>query len=197
MAKERDRPDVKQKQHAFQNKQPLLNPEKLVFVDESGFRLGGTPRYGWAPRGDDAPGSHVQGKWENMTMVGAMALDGFRGFMTIDSGTSIDVFLAFVEEILVPQLSPGDVVVMDNLNVHKNTRVVRAIEAAGALVLYTPPYSPEFNPIEKAWGKIKDILRRSDTETREAFDDTVAIAMNSVSECDRRGWMEYAGYSIN
>ena len=197
MARERDRPDVKQKQHAFQNKQPLLNPEKLVFVDESGFRLGGTPRYGWAPRGEDAPGSHVQGKWENMTMVGAMALDGFRGFMTIDSGTSIDVFLAFVEQILVPQLSPGDVVVMDNLNAHKNTSVVRAIEAAGAQVLYTPPYSPEFNPIEKAWGKIKDILRRLDTKTRESFDIAVAIAMNSVSECDRQGWMEYAGYSIN
>lgn len=197
MAKERERPDVKTKQHAFQNEQPLLNPKKLVFVDESGFRLGGTPRYGWAPRGEDAPGSHIQGRWENMTMIGAMALDGFRGFITIDSGTSIDVFLAFVEQELIPNLSPGDVVIMDNLNAHKNTNVIAAIEAAGARVLNTPPYSPEFNPIEKAWGKIKDILRRLDTTNREAFDNAVAQAMNLVTQSDRRGWLEHAGYAIN
>ncbi len=197
MANERERSDVKQKQKAFIDKQPHLDPEKLVFIDESGFRLGGTPRYGWAPRGDDAPGSHVQGRWENVTMVGAMALNGFRGFMTIDSGTSTEVFLAFVEQQLVPKLRPDDVVVMDNLNAHKNARVIEAIEAAGVRVLFTPPYSPEFNPIEKAWGKMKDALRRLNTLTREAFDDAVAVAIDSVSEHDRRGWFTHAGYAIN
>ncbi len=197
MAKERERPDVKQKQQAFLAKQPHLDPEKLIFVDESGFRLGGTPRYGWAPRGDDAPGSHVQGKWENVTMVGAMALNGFRGFMTIDSGTSTDVFLAFVEQELVPRLSPGDIVVMDNLNAHKNASVVETIEAAGATVRFTPPYSPEFNPIEKAWGKMKDGLRRLNTLSRDAFDDAVAITMDTISENDRIGWFKHAGYAVN
>ena len=193
---ERERPDVKQKQKQFLEKQLQLNPEKLVFVDESGFRLGGTPRYGWAPRGDDAPGSHVQGKWENVTMVGAMALDGFRGFMTIDSGTSTDAFLAFVEQQLVPRLCPDDIVVMDNLNAHKNAKVIEAIESAGASVIFTPPYSPEFNPIEKAWGKVKDGLRRLNTLTRDAFDDAVAVTMDSISANDRRGWFEHAGYAI-
>lgn len=197
MARERERPDVKQKQQKFLEKQAQLNPEKLVFVDESGFRLGGTPRYGWAPRGDDAPGSHVQGKWENVTMVGAMALDGFRGFMTIDSGTSADVFLAFVEQQLVPRLCSDDIVVMDNLNAHKTPKVIEAIEAAGACVLFTPPYSPEFNPIEKAWGKLKDGLRRLNTLTRDAFDDAVAATMDSISVHDRTGWFEHAGYAIN
>ena len=130
-------------------------------------------------------------------MVGAMALNGFRTFMTIDSGTSNDVFLAFVEKQLLPSLSPGDVIVMDNLNAHKNASVVEAVNAAGMHILYTPPYSPEFNPIEKAWAKIKDILRRLDTTSRETFDKVVAIALISVSESDRKGWFEYAGYAIN
>lgn len=197
MAKEHGRPDVERKRRFFENIQPLLNPKHLVFVDESGFRLGGTPRYGWAPIGKDAPGCHVQGKWETVTMVGAMALDGFRGFMTIDAGTSADVFLAFVENQLIPNLAPDDIVVMDNLNAHKSPSVIEAIEKTGAQVLFTPPYSPEFNPIEKAWGKIKDILRRLDTESRELFDDAVAIALDEVSLLDRKGWINHAGYSIN
>ena len=155
MARERERPDVNAKQEAFRVQQASLDPAKLVFVDESGFRLGGTPRYGWALRGCDSPGSHVQGKWETVTMVGAIALDGFRGFMTSDSGTSNDVFLAFVRQQLAPRLKPGDVVVLDNLSAHKNKAVMEAIEAVGARVAYTPPYSPEFNPIEKTCASLQ------------------------------------------
>ena len=188
---------MKLKQKVFQEKQTRLDPQRLVFIDESGFRLGGTPRYGWAPVGKDAHGSHVQGKWRNITMIGAMALDGFRGFMTVESGTSIDVFSAFVEHQLIPRLRENDVVVMDNLSAHKNARVINLIEQTGAIVLFTPPYSPEFNAIEKAWAKIKDILRRLDTETRDKFDDAVAVAMDAISLNDREGWMKHAGYSIN
>lgn len=197
MAKEREREDVKQKRKAFKSIQPHLSPEQLVFVDESGFRLGGTPRYGWSPRGQDAPGSHVQGKWENITMIGAISLRGFQGFMTIDSGTSTDVFLAFVEHQLVPNLRPGDVVIMDNLNAHKNAKVIATIEAAQAKVMFTPPYSPEFNPIEKTWGKMKDALRRLDTLSRETFDESVAAVMDTISEKDRYGWFQHAGYAID
>ncbi len=125
-----------------------------------------------------------------------MALNGFRGFMTIDSGTSTDVFLAFVEQELVPKLCPDDIVVMDNLNAHKNAKVVETIEAAGVQVLFTPPYSPEFNPIEKAWGKMKDGLRRLDTLSREAFDNAVSSTMGTISQNDRKGWFQHAGYAI-
>ena len=197
MAREHNRPDVIEKQKVFKHHQPLLEPSKLVFVDESGFRLGGTPRYGWAPRGDDAPGSHVQGRWEAVTMVGALAIDGFRGFMTVDSGTGNDVFLAFVEQQLIPRLKPDDVVIMDNLAAHKSAPVIKAIESAGAHVLFTPPYSPEFNPIEKTWGKIKDILRRLDTLTRDAFDTAVSVAMDAITAQDRYGWLKHAGYTVN
>lgn len=186
-----------EKQKKFRAEQPFLDPRKLIFIDESGFRLGGTPRYGWAPRGADAPGRHVQGHWENVTMVGAIALDGFRGFMTINSGTSVEVFTAFVEQQLVPNLRPGDIVIMDNLNTHKNATVIATIEHAGANVLFTPPYSPEFNPIEKTWGKMKNGLRRLDTLTRDAFDIAVATMMESVSETDLMGWFKHAGYAIS
>ena len=121
-------------------------------------------------------------------MIGAMALDGFRGLMTIDAGTSNDVFQAFVEHELVPNLCPGDLVVMDNLSAHRNATVKRWIEEAGASILFTPPYSPEFNPIEEAWAKLKDIVRRAATHTRDAFDRAVAHAIDQVRQGDILGW---------
>jgi transposase len=130
-------------------------------------------------------------------MIGAMALDGFRGFMTIDAGTSAEVFLAFIEQSLGDQLRNGDLVVMDNLSAHKVTAVINAIRDRGADVLFTPPYSPEFNPIEKAWAKLKDILRKKETRTRKAFDDAIAEALPQITINDIRGWTEHCGYSVN
>lgn len=168
----------------------------MIFVDESGFRLGSPPRYGWAPRGHDAPGKTVCGAWQTITMLGAIALDGFRGFMTIDAGTSTDVFLAFVQQVLAPNLLRGDIVVMDNLSAHRTAVVRDALHAVGAQALFLPPYSPEFNPIERAWGKLKDILRRLPTLTRAAFDSAVASAMDAVTLDDIRAWTAFAGYRL-
>jgi transposase len=130
-------------------------------------------------------------------MLGAIALDGFRGIMTIDATTSTDVFEAFVAQVLVPNLRAKDVVVMDNLSAHRNARVRRMIEAAGCEVVFTPPYSPEFNPIEEAWAKIKDIIRRLETRTRDAFDSAVACAIDQVRKADILGWVTHAGYGLN
>jgi len=185
------------KRQLFAEKQPQLDAQRLIFVDESGFRLGSPPRHGWAPRGEDSVGRGVHGKWETVTMLGAIALDGFRGFMTINAGTSNDVFQAFVRVELVPNLRTGDIVVMDNLSAHKNAEVRRMIEGAGAQVLFTPPYSPEFNPIEEAWAKMKDIIRRTESRTREAFDTAVAYAMDCVRNSDICGWFNHAGYTLN
>jgi transposase len=131
-----------------------------------------------------------------MTMIGAIALDGWRGFINIDAPTDGDVFLAYVQQQLAPRLKPGDIVIMDNLNAHKRPDVIVAIRAAGAQVLFLPPYSPEYNPIEKAWAKLKDILRRLPTLSREAFDDAVAFAMSLISNADVRAWTAFAGYSL-
>ena len=197
VARERDRPEVEEQREAFRARQAGFDVKRLVFVDESGFRLGTPLRYGWAPRGNDSIAKAVHGKWTNMTMVGAIALDGFRGFMTIDSGTSIDVFRAFVAYELQPRLRAGDLVIMDNLTAHKDGEVRRMIREAGADVLFLPPYSPEFNPIEKTWSKIKDLLRRAATLTRDAFDAAVAEAMGTITGDDIRGWFGHAGYSLN
>jgi transposase len=196
VAREQDRPDVVEKRAAFIAAQSGLEATRLIFVDESGFRLGSPPNYGWAPIGEKSPGRATHGDWCTMTMIGAVALDGWRGFVTIDSATDGDVFLAYVQQQLVPQLRPGDIVVMDNLASHKSPAVIAAIRAAQAQVLFLPPYSPDFNPIEKAWAKLKDILRRLPTLSRDAFDDAVAFAMNCISTADIRAWTLFSGYSL-
>ncbi len=196
VAREQDRPDVQAKRETFIARQPSLDATKLIFLDESGFRLGSPPNYGWSPLGEKALGKATHGKWCTMTMIGAVALDGWRGFVTIDAPTDGDVFLAFVEQQLAPNLRPGDFVVMDNLNAHKRPDIIAAIQAVGADVLFLPPYSPEYNPIEKAWAKLKDILRRLPTLSRDAFDDAVASAMKAVSNADVRAWTQHAGYAL-
>jgi transposase len=197
VARERDREDVKAKRKAFLEEQEQLDPSRLIFLDESGFRLGAPPHYGWAPRGDKSLRKSVQGSWETITMIGALAIDGFRGFMTIDAGTSAEVFRAFVSHELVPSLREGDIVVMDNLSAHKDKATLEMIRAAGGEVLFLPPYSPEFNPIERTWSKMKELMRRLDTLSREAFDSAVAIAMDAISLHDVRAWTQFAGYDLS
>ena len=196
MAIERDRPDVVDKRTRFALGQALLNAAQLVFVDESGFRLGTPPRYGWSRRGKKSVGKHVCGNWETITMLGAIGRDGFRGFMTVNAPTDRDVFLAFVQQQLVPNLRAGDIVVMDNLAAHKRPEMLAAIEAAGASVLFLPPYSPEFNPIERVWSKLKDFVRRCQTRTRDAFDTAVKNAMATITTDDIRAWTQFAGYDL-
>lgn len=132
-----------------------------------------------------------------MTMIGAIALDGFRGFTSIDAATSGEVFTAFVKNELVPNLRKRDIVVLDNLAAHKNKEALAAIREAEADVLFLPPYSPEFNPIEKAWAKLKETIRRLPTLARDAFETALAVAMDAISPADVKAWTEYAGYSIS
>jgi transposase len=169
----------------------------LIFLDESGFRLGSPPHYGWAPIGEKSPGKSVQGAWKTMTMIGAIGLTGFKGFMTINDATSAEVFRAFINHQLRPHLRPGDLVVMDNLNVHKDSEILETIRSAGADAVYLPPYSPEYNPIEKVWAKMKELMRRLNTLTREAFDAAVATAMSAISLDDISAWIGHAGYVVS
>lgn len=130
-------------------------------------------------------------------MMGAIGLDGFRGFATFDFATSGESFLAFIQCQVCPALKPGDVVVMDNLVAHKVQGVQTAIEMVGASVCFLPPYSPEINPIEKLWSKLKEIIRRTATDTRELFDDAVATAMNAITSADLVGWFTHCGYRLD
>ena len=130
------------------------------------------------------PGGH----WKILTVLGAMSLRGMVATMTIEEATDRDIFLAYVEQVLVPVLRPGDVVVMDNLGSHKVVGVREAIEKAGAEVLYLPPYSPDLNPIEKAWAKFKQLLRSAKARSKDALDQAVADALNCITPDDAKAW---------
>jgi transposase len=130
------------------------------------------------------PGGH----WKIMTILGAMSLSGMVATMTIEEATDADIFLAYVEQVLCPALKPGDVVVMDNLSSHKVNGVRESIEKAGAELLYLPPYSPDLNPIEKAWAKLKQLLRSAKARSNEALDQAITEALKLISADDAKAW---------
>ena len=139
----------------------------------------------------------MKGKWTTITTIGAIALDGPRGVMTVESGTSKEVFMAYLEKVLLPLVKPGDIIVMDNLSAHKSPEARKLIEEAGAFFLYLPKYSPDLNPIEKMWGKVKDTIRRAETLTREAFDKALVSALNTVTPENIKAWFEHCGYQVS
>lgn len=175
-----------------------MKGNRLIFLDESGYRLGSCLRYGWSPRSERAFGfTDDTGGWETMTMIGAMGIDEVHGFMTFDCGTSAQVFDSFIEHQLVEHLLPGDSIIMDNLAAHKNAAAVKRIEATGARVVFLPPYSPDLNPIEKLWSKLKEILRTMKTSTRELFDEAVKNALLLITADDLKAWTTHCGYEIS
>jgi transposase len=136
---------------------------------------------------ETTPGGH----WKIMTILGAMSLRGIIASMTIEEATDGDIFLAYVEHILCPALKHGDVVVMDNLSSHKIKGVQRLIEKAGAKVLYLPPYSPDLNPIEKAWSKLKQILRTAKARTKDALETAITEAIQMITPENARAWFHH------
>lgn len=131
-----------------------------------------------------------------LTMIGALTLDGLTAMMTVEGGTSGDVFVAYVKHVLLPELRPGDIVVMDNLGAHKDVRVRPLIESAGAFVKYLPPYSPDLNPIEMAWSKVKQFLRTAKARSREALETALRWAMDITTASDAEGWFNECGYPV-
>lgn len=171
-----------------------LTPESLVFLDESGAKTNMTRLYGRAPRGARVVDYSAHGHWKTTTMLGAVRLEGVTAGLVVDAATDGMVFLTFVERVLVPALRPGDVVVMDNLGAHKGAKAREAIEAAGARVLFLPPYSPDLNPIESMWAKVKQCLRSAAARTFEALVEAIAQAWRQVTRSDCRGFFHGCGY---
>ncbi len=141
---------------------------------------------------EGTPESH----WKVLTTLGAMSRQGMVAAMTVESATDSDVFEAFLEQVLCPKLKAGDVVVMDNLSVHKADRVRELIEGSHARLLYLPPYSPDLNPIEKAWSKFKQFLRSAKARTSDALDLAVTAALESISAENATAWFRLCGYGI-
>ena len=151
-------------------------------------------RYARSLRGTRADGSAPVNYGDNISLIGAIRLDGVTTAMTLAGAVDGDAFLAFTEHMLAPELRPGDVVVMDNLGAHKVKGIREAIEAVGAHLAYLPPYSPDLNPIEKCWAKVKHILRSIGARTKEGMHQAMAQALELVTLTDLIGWFKYCGY---
>jgi transposase len=155
-----------------------------------------TRLYGRAPRGQRVFGSVPQNWGRNITMLAALSVTGVHAAMTVEGATDTDVFCAYVSEVLSPTLERGDIVVMDNLSAHKAHRVRELIEARGARLVYLPPYSPDFNPIERCWSKIKTYLRAAKARTSARLDEAIKQAFETITESDARAWFKHCGYAL-
>ena len=168
----------------------------LVFVDESGVTTEMTRRYGRAPRGERVREATPAGHWSTLTLLGAMTQQGMLASRSVESSTDGDVFLAYLDEVLCPRLQPGQVVVMDNLSAHKVAGVRQRIEATGAELRYLPSYSPDYNPIEPCWGKIKQCLWTRKARTLERLEEALTEAIASIAPQNALAWFRHCGYGI-
>jgi transposase len=173
-----------------------IDARSLVFVDEMGTNTSLSPSYAWAPRGERASCSVPRNRGKNTTLLSSMTLEGLGASLAVEGATDRKVFEAYVERVLAPTLRRGQVVVMDNLTAHKGERVRELIEERGGELLYLPPYSPDLNPIEEAFSKVKRILRKAESRTREALVEAIGAAISAVTAKDARGFFEHCGYSI-
>jgi transposase len=151
---------------------------------------------GRAPKGQRLHASAPQGRWQTTTIIGAVRLDGSTACMTVNGATDTEVFRAYIQQVLLPTLLPGDVVVMDNLSPHKSEPTLALLAQAGAEILFLPAYSPDFNPIEKMWSKVKAYLRKAEARTEAALFKAIGDALNQVTAQDARNWFASCGYSF-
>jgi transposase len=172
----------------------VVNPERLIFVDECGTHTSLGPIYGYAPRGERLYLSVPRNRGKNTTLLSSMSLEGMGASLTVEGSTTARVFETYVEKVLAPNLKEGQVVVMDNLSAHKPKRIRELIEQQGCELVYLPSYSPDYNPIEEAFAKIKHLLRKAAARTKEALIEAIAAAISAITAEDARGFFEHAGY---
>ncbi len=182
------------RRHAWFETQPDLDPERLVFIDETGASTKMARRYGRARRGERCRAPVPHGHWKTTTFVGALRLHGMTAPMVLDGAMNGAAFLAYVQHVLVPTLAPGDIVVMDNLPAHKPVAVRHAIEGAGAEMRFLPPYSPDFNPIEMAFSKLKAFLEKVAARTVDDLWDAIANGIDSFTPTECQNDFAAAGY---
>ena len=194
-AAEQDRPDVAARRATWHDELRDVDPGRLVFLDESGAQTSMTRTRGRAPRGRRVVAKVPAGHWKVVTVIGAVRTGGPFAAATVVGATDSDVFRAYVREVLAPELRPGDLVVMDNLSPHKAPGVREAIESAGATLRYLPPYSPDLNPIEPVWSKVKGVLRRLAAWSVDALHDAFAAALATVTPADCVGFFRHCGYA--
>jgi transposase len=179
---------------AYRESIKQLDANKIVVVDECGSNIALTPLYARAPKGKRAYGSIPRNRGKNMTLIAALSLQGMTASMILDGAANGLAFEIDVEQVLVPSLTAGQIVVMDNLSIHKGVKVRNAIEAKGCQLLFLPSYSPDLSPIEEAFSKLKTALRRAGARTREALQEAICRALETITAHDALGWFTHCGY---
>ena len=172
----------------------VVDPTKLVFVDECGTHTSLAPLYGYSPKGERLKLSAPRNRGKNTTLLASITVEGMGPSMAVEGSTTKEVFETYLEQVLLPELEEGQVLIMDKLPAHKRAKVRELIEGRGCQLLYLPSYSPDYNPIEEAFSKVKQILRRACARTREALLEALGEALSAVSFWDAQGFFEHAGY---
>ena len=194
-AAEQDRPDVARRRAQWRKYQGRIDPKRLVFIDETWAKTNMTRSHGRAPRGRRLVAKVPRGKWQTLTFLAALRHDRIAAPCVIDGPINGQSFLAYVEQFLVPTLAPGDVVVMDNLGSHKGKAVRGAIRSAGAKLLFLPKYSPDLNPIEQVFAKLKTLLRKADERTVEATWQQIGKLLDHFPPEECANYLKNAGYA--
>jgi transposase len=194
-AAEQDRPDVAAARTAWADNQARVDAERLVFIDETGTSTKMARLRGRAPRGQRLVGKIPHGHWKTTTFVAALRCTALTAPCVIDGPMNGNAFLAYVEQVLVPTLKPGDIVVLDNLSAHKVPGVREAIEVTGSSLLYLPPYSPDFNPIEQLFAKLKALLRKAAERSIDALWSRIALLLSAFTSEECANYFRNAGYA--
>ena len=193
-AAEQDRPDVAAARAELKAEQPKLKAPRLVFIDETAVTTKMVRHYGRSPRGDRLVANVPHGHWKTLTFIAALRLDGLTAPTVIDGAMNGPSFIAYVEQVLAPTLVKGDIVFMDNLSTHRIDGVREAIEAAGAKLRYLPAYSPDLNPIEMAFSKLKTALRKGAARTVKALMKLIAKLIKTFAPDECANYFRHAGY---
>ena len=197
LALEQARADIARKRHRWKGWQARLDPARLVFIDETWIKTNMAPLYGWGPKGKRLRGFAPHGHWRTLTFLGALRCDRLTAPCVFDGPINGQCFSAYVEQQLVPVLRPGDIVVMDNLGSHKSALVRQLIRAAGARLWFLPPYSPDLNPIEQAFAKIKHWMRHAQKRSTEDTWRFIGSFVETIQPQECRNYFENAGYASN
>jgi transposase len=194
-ASEQEREDIANNRNEWRKFQEIVDARRLVFLDESGLKTNMTRLYGRARNGERCLDSTPCGHWATVTILSSIRLDGATEALVFEGAVDREMFDAYIKEGLAPTLRPGDIVVMDNLNTHKSQEAYNAIRMRQADVLFLPAYSPDFNPIEKMWSKVKQVLRGVKPRTEEELITATATALDAITANDAQGWFNSCGYT--
>jgi transposase len=196
-AAEQDRPDILTRRWNWFEGQLDLNPDRLVFIDETWASTNMARTHGRAPRGKRLRAAVPHGHWKTTTFVAGLRNTGMVAPMVLDGPINGELFQIYVDQVLVPELRPGDVVIMDNLGSHKGAGIRRAIESVGASLLFLPPYSPDFNPIERAFAKLKSALRKAAQRTLDDLWATIGRIVEAFTPAECANYFAAAGYDAD